>query len=396
MTADGIAAVMGLLKECYERLDAAGLSAHYAENCVVESPVAGPHVGRLAVEQAFRTIFAAFPDLRFYTEELLVFGNRVVWTATVTGTDNGGFLGLPRTGKPFRTSIIWLYTFDERCRILHERRIYDFSRLLLQLTGDAEQATEGPRIYQQFVHRAQQEHELRVAADIQRALLPQSRHDGASFQVAATSVPCRAIGGDFFDYFTLPDGEFSFVLGDVAGKGPPAALLASMLQGIFAANVHRGDTPAVAIRQANDVLLRRAIEARFATVVYGALSCDGALTYCNAGHNPPLLVGKRGVLRLETGGMVVGAFEQAIFYEQTLHLEPGDFLVAYSDGVTEARNDEGDELGEERLLHCVQANCDLAPTELLQCVFDAVHQFSAGTAQGDDLTLLVLRFAGDR
>ena len=244
------------------------------------------------------------------------------------------------------------------------------------------------------MERAQREHELKIAAEIQRALLPQAHHDGTRFQIAATSVPCRAIGGDFFDYFTLPDGAFSFVLGDVAGKGPPAALLTSMLQGIFAANAHRGDTPAVAIRQANDVLLRRAIEARFATAVYGALSSEGALTYCNAGHNPPLLVGKRGMVRLETGGMVVGAFEQVIFDEQTLQLEPGDLLVAYSDGVTEARNADGDELGEERLLACVCANCDLAPNELLQCVFDAVHQFSEGTAQGDDLTLLVLRFAG--
>jgi sigma-B regulation protein RsbU (phosphoserine phosphatase) len=100
------------------------------------------------------------------------------------------------------------------------------------------------------------------------------------------------------------------------------------------------------------------------------------------------------IARLETGGMVVGAFEQTMFDEQTLQLEPGDLLVAYSDGLTEARNTEGDEFGEGRLLACVCANTDLAPTELLECVFDAVHEFSAGTAQGDDLTLLVLQFAG--
>jgi len=109
--------------------------------------------------------------------------------------------------------------------------------------------------------------------------------------VAASSRPCRAIGGDFFDYFTLPDGAFAFVVADVAGKGPPAALLASMLQGIFTANAHRGDTPAITIREANDALMRRAIEARFVTTVYGVLGEDGRLTYCNAGHNPPLLIG---------------------------------------------------------------------------------------------------------
>jgi steroid delta-isomerase-like uncharacterized protein len=394
ITAEGIAAVFARLQDGYARLDAAALSENYAEDCVVESLIAGRLVGPVAVERTLRIFFSAFPDLRMNTEELLVFGNRAVWTVAMKGTDNGGFMGLPPTGKQFITPLIALYTFDSDHKIVHERRMYDLSRLLLHLSGENEPATEGPRLYRELLDKAQREHELKIAAEIQRALLPHSRHEGSHFQVAATSVPCRAIGGDFFDYFTLPSGAFSFVLGDVAGKGPPAALLASMLQGIFTANANRGDRPAIAIHQANDALMRRAIEARFATIVYGALSCDGTLTYCNAGHNPPLLVGKHGTLRLETGGMVVGAFEQAIFDEQTLQLEPGDLLVAYSDGVTEARNAESDEFGEERLLACVRANCDLAPTELLQCVFDAVHQFSAGTAQGDDLTLLVLRFAG--
>jgi sigma-B regulation protein RsbU (phosphoserine phosphatase) len=280
-------------------------------------------------------------------------------------------MGLPPTGKPVSVPVVFLFTFGKNDKIVHERRMYDFGQALLRLADDAVPAIDNPHLYRELVERARREQELKVAAEIQRALLPQSCHSGTGFEVAATSIPCRAIGGDFFDYFTLPDGAFSFVLGDVAGKGPPAALLASMLQGIFTSNAYRGDTPATAICQANDALMRRAIEARFATIVYGALSCDGALTYCNAGHNPPLLVGKRGVLRLETGGMVVGAFEQAIFDEQTLHSEPGDLLVAYSDGVTEARKATGDEFGEERLLDCVRANTDLAPSELLECVFKA-------------------------
>jgi len=142
--------------------------------------------------------------------------------------------------------------------------------------------------------------------------------------------------------------------------------------------------------------MRRAIEARFVTTVYGVLGEDGRLTYCNAGHNPPLLIGTRGVRRLETGGMVVGLFEHTNFDEQTLQLETGDLLVAYSDGVTEARNFEGHEFGEERLLACVRANSDLGPADLLAGIFDAVDQFSAGTAQFDDLTLLALRFVGGR
>ena len=100
------------------------------------------------------------------------------------------------------------------------------------------------------------------------------------------------------------------------------------------------------------------------------------------------------MLRLEIGGMVVGLFEHTMVDEQTLQLDTGDLLLAYSDGVTEARNPDGEEFGEERLLASVQANSDLAPSELLQSVFSAVHEFSAGATQADDLTLLVLRFAG--
>jgi sigma-B regulation protein RsbU (phosphoserine phosphatase) len=236
---------------------------------------------------------------------------------------------------------------------------------------------------------------LKIAAGIQQALLPGSRYTGAGFEVAATSVPCRAIGGDFFDYFQLPRGGFAFVLGDVAGKGPPAALLASLLQGIFTANAFRDGTPAGLLSQANEALVRRAIDARFATAVYAVLDRRGRLTYCNAGHNPPFLVGKSGVRRLECGGMVVGAFERAIFDEDTQQLEPGDVLVAYSDGLTEARDAGGDEFGEERLLSCVKANSDLSPTDLMECLLSTVHQFSAGTAQSDDLTMLVLRYTGD-
>ena len=225
--------------------------------------------------------------------------------------------------------------------------------------------------------------------------MPASHYLGKAFEVAATSVPCRAIGGDFFDYYHLPRNGFAFVLGDVAGKGPAAALLASLLQGIFTANAFRDGTPAGFVTLANDALVRRAVEARFATAIYAMLDRRGRLTYCNAGHNPPFLVSRSGVRRLDWGGMIVGAFEHATFEEDTQQLWPGDVLVAYSDGVTEARDASDEEFGEERLLSCVQANCTRSPVEIMECLLSSVHQFSAGTAQGDDLTMLVLRYTGE-
>jgi sigma-B regulation protein RsbU (phosphoserine phosphatase) len=148
------------------------------------------------------------------------------------------------------------------------------------------------------------------------------------------------------------------------------------------------------LAQANDALLRRAIRARFATVFYAVLSPDGRVAYCNAGHNAPILLGQHGMKRLESGGPFIGAFERAMFGEETLQLEPGDLLVAFSDGVTEARNADGQEFGEDRLLACIEGHRALAPAALLDSLLDTVQQFSAGAGQRDDLTALVLRYSG--
>jgi steroid delta-isomerase-like uncharacterized protein len=391
---DEIAAVFARLEAAYTNRDVAAIAANYADDCVVDSPVAGLHTGPHAVERTLRAIFSSFPDLSLVPEELLISGNRAVWMGRWVGTDSGGFMGLPPTRKLVSFGMIFIYTFNQDHRIVHEQRIYDFSRLLLYLAGEAEPATDGPRLYRQMLEQAHREHELKIAAEIQQALLPASHYLGKAFEVAATSVPCRAIGGDFFDYYHLPRNGFAFVLGDVAGKGPAAALLASLLQGIFAANAFRDGTPAGFVTLANDALVRRAVEARFATAIYAMLDRRGRLTYCNAGHNPPFLVSRSGVRRLDWGGMVVGAFEHATFDEDTQQLWSGDVLVAYSDGVTEARDSSGEEFGEERLLSCVQENCTRSPVEIMECLLSTVHQFSAGTAQSDDITMLVLRYTG--
>ncbi|HEY7449567.1 MAG TPA: SpoIIE family protein phosphatase [Vicinamibacterales bacterium] len=394
VVAEGIKAVFARMQEGYARRDAAGIAADYAEDCVVESPIAGVHVGPAAVERELRGIFSAFPDMRVHWDELLISGNRAASIGRTEGTDTGGLMGLPPTGKPFIVSVVMLYTFGDDCKIVRERRMYDFSRLLLHLTEGSEPAADGPRLYRELLERAQHEQELKLAGEIQRALLPQSEYRAPGFEVVASSVPCRAIGGDFFDYFTLSEGAFALVLGDVTGKGPAAALLAAVLQGIFTANAPRSLTPAVVLAQANDALLRRAIRARFATVFYAVLSPDGRVAYCNAGHNAPILLGQHGMKRLESGGPFIGAFERAMFGEETLQLEPGDLLVAFSDGVTEARNADGQEFGEDRLLACIEGHRALAPAALLDSLLDTVQQFSAGAGQRDDLTALVLRYSG--
>src|SRR5262249_39529985 len=171
------------------------------------------------------------------------------------------------------------------------------------------------------------------------------------FTAAAASLPCRSIGGDFYDYVDLPDTSVGFALGDVAGKGPPAALLSAMMQGMFAAQAASNDSPSHAITRVNRALSRRGIESRSVTLMCGALHSDGSLTYCNAGHNPPLIITPSATggtfRRLECGGPIVGLFEAASWEEETVTLAKGDWLIIFSDGVSEALSASGEEYGEE-------------------------------------------------
>ena len=260
------------------------------------------------------------------------------------------------------------------------------------LATEAAVAIENARLYRETMEKARMEQEMRIAAEIQQALLPKSARAGVYFRAAAASLPCRSIGGDFYDYVDLSDGSLGFALGDVAGKGPPAALLSAMMQGMFAAQAATSDPPSQTITRVNLALYRRGIESRFVTLMYGSLYADGRLLYCNAGHNPPLVVGSDGFRRLEVGGPIVGLFEGATYEEETVTLSPGDWLVVFSDGVSEAMSATGDEYGESRIVDCVQKNLALEPQRLLEAIFQDVREFAHGAAQSDDITAMVLRY----
>ena len=262
------------------------------------------------------------------------------------------------------------------------------------LATEAAVAIENARLYRETMEKARMEQEMRIAAEIQQALLPKSGRVGAFFRAAAASLPCRSIGGDFFDYVDLPEGAFGFALGDVAGKGPPAALLSAMMQGMFAGQAAASDPPSRTMARVNLALYRRGIESRFVTLMYGSLLPDGQLTYCNAGHNPPLLIGTGAVRRLETGGPIVGLFESATFEEETVQLVRGDWLIVFSDGVSEALSAEGEEYGEARILQTAQKHISVEPSDMLQAIFSDVREFTRGAAQNDDITALVLKYGG--
>lgn len=262
------------------------------------------------------------------------------------------------------------------------------------LAAEASVAIENARLYREKLEKAKMEQEMRIAADIQRALLPNPRASLGFVEAAAASVPCRSIGGDFFDYLDDPGSSFGFTLGDVAGKGPPAALMSALMQGMFAAYAYSLDLPATTVAHINKALCRRGIESRFVTILLGSVSVDGQLSYCNGGHNPPFVIGESGVRRLETGGPVIGLLEFASFEQESIQLVPGDVVVVFSDGVSEAMSSSGEEFGDDRLLEVARA-ARLEPVDVqVDRLVNAVRAFTKGAPQSDDITVMVLRYLG--
>jgi predicted ester cyclase len=393
MTSEEVRALIARRDRGTAARDAAAVVAEYADDAVLESPSFGTVVGREAIQRVTNYWFTAFPDNTIENVDLVIEGNRAVQMTLVSGTHTGSLLGRAPTGRPYRFFSTFIFTLENN-RIVHERRVYDVNGLLMQLAGDDDSVRDLGRSWDATLTRVRLEQEMKAAAEIQRALLPESRLEGRDFQIVAVCDPCRAIGGDFFDYFPLADGAVAFAVGDVSGKGPAAALLAAEIQGVLAAHSYTADAPINAVARVNRVLTRRPIESRFATLAYGVLGPGGRLTFCNAGHNPPVLVLRSACRRLEVGGRILGAFEDTTFEQEVVQLDPGDVLVVFSDGVTEALNARDEEFGDERLMACVRASRELTPSALLERLLGALRDFTQGAAQNDDRTLLVMQYVG--
>jgi predicted ester cyclase len=389
MTSEEARALLDRRERAIEAHDAAALAA----DAVLESPSFGTVRGREGIQRVTSYWFTAFPASTSEVIDRVIEGNHIVQMTLISGTQTGTLLGRAPTGRPYRLFVVFIFTLADN-RIVHERRVYDVNGLLMQLAGDNDPARDVGAAWDTTLARVRLEQEMKAAAEIQRALLPESQHEGRDFQIAAVCDPCRAIGGDFFDYFPRPDGALAFVVGDVSGKGPAAALLAAEIQGVLATHSYSADAPTNAVARVNQVLTRRPIESRFATLAYGVLELGGRLTFCNAGHNPPVLLRGSTCRRLELGGRILGAFEHATFEEEVVQLDPGDVLVVFSDGVTEALNARDEEFGDERLLACVRANRGLTPSALLERLLEVLRDFTQGAAQNDDRTLLVMQYVG--
>ena len=232
---------------------------------------------------------------------------------------------------------------------------------------------------------------------IQQALLPQPNKNLDFVCACSQSLPCYSIGGDYFDYFELENGHFGFAVGDVAGKGMPAAILASLIQGMFASqNLLGAPLPSI-ISNVNRNLVQRGTGNRFVTFFFGIIDPEGNCTYVNAGHNPPFLLSGNGSMKeLQTGGMVLGLFAEAEYEAGTVRMQPNDHLVLFTDGVVEALNADEEEFGLPRVVDLLQKNALSTAAEILSRLQDGVLSFSAHAPQHDDITMMVLGYRETR
>jgi serine phosphatase RsbU (regulator of sigma subunit) len=236
--------------------------------------------------------------------------------------------------------------------------------------------------------------EVDLAAHVQARLLPPGPPVLKGFDIAGCMVAARTAGGDYFDYLKLPDGHLGLVIADVSGKGVSAALLMSSVKTALWAGAPSALNSSLAVRNLNKGFYELTDLERYVTLFYGRLDpVQGLLEYTNAGHLPPLLFhGATGEFEwLEVGGTVVGLFPAAEYDCGQVQLKPGDTLVLYTDGVTEATNAAGKELTCERLVPLVRENATRSAQHLVEAISSAVTAYRGTSVLEDDLTLVVLR-----
>ena len=236
--------------------------------------------------------------------------------------------------------------------------------------------------------------DLEIARDIQRAMLVQGTFRAERVEAAGWTRPANTVGGDLYDILPLPDGRLLVVLGDVAGKGSPAALLMALLLAMLRTLAKEDLPPAVLVERLNHLVHEQTPGSRFITMFLALFDpTTGQLTYVNAGQTPPFVVGPSRTARLLTGGIALGMFDGATYEVEHFSLDEDDMLVMYSDGITEAERPDGTPLDETGLREILRSNQSTPIEQLGPRIFDAVAQYADNSKFADDLTVVALRRA---
>jgi phosphoserine phosphatase RsbU/P len=242
--------------------------------------------------------------------------------------------------------------------------------------------------------------ELDVAREIQESIVPRDfppYPDREELSIHATMLPAKEVGGDFFDFFLIDRDRIGFAIGDVSGKGVPAALFMAVSRTLLRATASRGFSPDECMQQVNQILHQESISSMFVTCFYGVLNTrTGEIQCSNGGHNPPFILRANG--RVEAmelcGGLILGAFKHAAYEKRETVLQPGDCIFLYTDGITEAMNPDGEQFSNDRLVESLHRVSGSPVKEIVGKVIDNVKEFTAGADQSDDMTILAVRYAG--
>lgn len=267
--------------------------------------------------------------------------------------------------------------------------------VLRTLAREAATVVENARLFAAARAKARLDHEIEIASQIQQKLLPKALPNLPNVAVAGSTIACYSVGGDCFDVIELDGNRHGFFVGDVSGKGISAALLATLLQGVFFTTATMDIALPGIFSRVNRYLCERSGDDRYATVFYGVLNTSGRFEYVNAGHVPPLIRRRSGAAEaLGSTNFPVGMFPEADYQSAVVNLEPGEFLVIYTDGVSEAANVSAELFEEERLRRIVEEFKGETVEELAGTIRDGVKAFTAGAPQSDDVTILVIGYKG--
>ncbi|MDX2000000.1 MAG: GAF domain-containing SpoIIE family protein phosphatase [Thermoanaerobaculia bacterium] len=269
-------------------------------------------------------------------------------------------------------------------------------RSLELFANQAAIALENARLHQEALEKERLERDLQLAAEIQRRILPKGTPEIPGFEIAGWNRSAREIGGDYYDFIPLADSQLGIVLGDVSGKGVPAALLVSTLHSAIRLLIDRLEFGPALFHQLNRHIVESSAPNKFVTLIVGRLeAATGRFGYVNAGHNPGLVLRADGTLeRLPAGGVPVGLLPQASFLSQELTLEPGDLLCLYSDGITECTTLDDREFGEDGLIDVLRTTSGKTLQDIVDWIDGAVTDFAGDGPQGDDQTVVLIRRRG--
>ena len=266
-------------------------------------------------------------------------------------------------------------------------------RLLGIIAAQSAHVVENARLYQNEQALIKLQEEMRLAYDIQVDLLPKEQPKIEGYQIAGKSIPAKDVGGDYFDFINMHGDRLSFCLADITGKGMPAALLMANLQATLRGQILSDKSCKDCVAFSNDLLYYNTASNKFATLFSGILNIkSNEITYCNAGHNNPLLISNDNkITRPDIGGLIVGIVPSVPYDEATFKLNRKDMLVVFSDGITEAMNKDEEEFDEPRLIDFILKNKDKSSEELIELIFSEVNNFSKGQPQSDDMTIVIIK-----